>query len=362
MKSWVTIGLFVVAAFLAFLAYLLRHRRLALKPLQEHFDDLHSSYTTQFGHTWSGSSFLAKLRRGPPKPESNLENAANLGEIGFNAITNPSGALLTLILAPVISGIGDACRSLRDGDKTDAQLKMEAGLISALVEIKRRSADYSIVIFIAATVSVGFIFLGYITSSNMGARRRAQPTGEVTFEAGQASLPVSNPPATATPQFIPDLPPLASGVVRLKATPTPFREQSSKSDLSPIGQRSATDGIFYMLQYASVKTSHGVWGFEPGCKVHLVKVIKERQIFVVSDGKYQIEVLPSSLTRDPKVAAKLQGEDRSAQSQIGVFQERQQRAFNTRQAQLEVERAEHVQSAEKERIQSFVPSDPDSGF
>ena len=81
-------------------------------------------------------------------------------------------------------------------------------------------------------------------------------------------------------------------------------------------RRQAQPGTFFLLQYASVKTSRGVYGFEPGHEVHLVRTLPDKGTVIVSDGKSELEISPSLLTNDLDVAAQLAQADAATQAQI----------------------------------------------
>lgn len=82
----------------------------------------------------------------------------------------------------------------------------------------------------------------------------------------------------------------------------------------------APEGTFYMLQYVSVRTEHGMAGFEPGCEVHLKSVNQAKRVLVVSDGTHTVEVSPSMVTNDLDVANLARWQDEHGQQSLAANQ------------------------------------------
>ena len=72
----------------------------------------------------------------------------------------------------------------------------------------------------------------------------------------------------------------------------------------------------YLTRYASIVTPSGVYGFTPGTKLVLEPGRRASPGMVcVSDGKYQLEVAPDALTRNPAVAQQYAEADRNGQTE-----------------------------------------------
>ena len=76
----------------------------------------------------------------------------------------------------------------------------------------------------------------------------------------------------------------------------------------------APEGIFYMVEYSSVRTNRGIVGFQPGLEVRLMGVNKENGTLTVSDGQYAVEVGPMQITNDLDIAALARRRDRTPTS------------------------------------------------
>jgi hypothetical protein len=112
-------------------------------------------------------------------------------------------------------------------------------------------------------------------------------------------------------------------------------------------QHLARAGTFFVLQYVSVPSAHGIIGFEPGREVHFVRSDREKGMLLVSDGEYEVEMKPSQLTNDLDIAALARKGDNDSQQQIRAFIEHEKvvyeamtRAANLRYSQ-EMERVNH---------------------
>lgn len=110
--------------------------------------------------------------------------------------------------------------------------------------------------------------------------------------AGEPAAPVASPAASPLPA------PTVAPRLSEPATTTPAHP--------PVTLVSALTNPLFMAEYVSTHTEHGIAGFTPGRSVRLVRVDDDTGRFTISDGKFQIEVAPTQLTDDPKLAAALQ--------------------------------------------------------
>lgn len=75
----------------------------------------------------------------------------------------------------------------------------------------------------------------------------------------------------------------------------------------------------YLTRYASVVMPSGVYGFSPGTKLLLLPARRASPGMVsVTDGKYNLEVAPDALTRNPAIAQQYADADRSGQKQAAA--------------------------------------------
>jgi hypothetical protein len=112
----------------------------------------------------------------------------------------------------------------------------------------------------------------------------------------------------------------------------------------------ARAGTFFVLQYVSVPSAHGIIGFEPGREVHFVRSDRQKGMLLVSDGEYEVEMKPSQLTNDLDIAALARKGDNDSQEQIRAYIEHEKVVYAaiTRAADLrysqEMERVNHAGS------------------
>ncbi len=119
-------------------------------------------------------------------------------------------------------------------------------------------------------------------------------------------------------------------------------------------RRLAKPVTFYVLEYASVKTPKGMYGFEPGREVHLVRENKEKGTVTVADGPYQLEITPSQLTNDLDVALAATRWDQASQAQVAAGRRNQNDASVRAQRQLDIQHARNVQAAKTRRVRGSV--------
>ena len=106
-------------------------------------------------------------------------------------------------------------------------------------------------------------------------------------------------------RWLPQKPPEAAAV----ETPAP-----------PRARRLAPEGTFYMVEYVSTRTAHGVTGFVPGQEVRFVSADQAKGTLLVTDGKNQIAANPMQLTNDLDVADLARRQDEASQRQLQAVQ------------------------------------------
>lgn len=104
----------------------------------------------------------------------------------------------------------------------------------------------------------------------------------------------------------------------------------------------APEGTFYMVGYVSVRTAHGITGFEPGDVVHFVRADREKGLLVVTSGGNQAEVTPDQITNDMDVAALARQQDQASQNQLRAIQQAQQQAADAQKMQAQIAAAKEV--------------------
>ena len=82
----------------------------------------------------------------------------------------------------------------------------------------------------------------------------------------------------------------------------------------------APEGTFYVVEYLSTRTAHGITGFVPGQEVHFVSVDQAKGTLLVTDGKTQIAANPMQLTNDMDVAELARRQDQNSQRQLQAMQ------------------------------------------
>ena len=115
--------------------------------------------------------------------------------------------------------------------------------------------------------------------------------------------------------------------------------------------RSAPTGTFYLLRYVSTRSPKGIYGFEPGCQVRLVKTSEDRLTARVSDGRQEVEVDASMLTSSLDLAERARAEDQALQAAIVADRERQQRDYMASHRDIFIAHAQSVHAAELARVQ-----------
>ena len=101
----------------------------------------------------------------------------------------------------------------------------------------------------------------------------------------------------------------------VKPSPASADAADVDQDSSP-PQHLAPEGTFYMLEYVSAHTPHGLTGFVPGQAVRLVSADKATQTLLVSDGTNQVAVSPSQITNDLDIAALVGRRDQQSQQEL----------------------------------------------
>src|SRR5437773_10609921 len=119
------------------------------------------------------------------------------------------------------------------------------------------------------------------------------------------------------------------------AKPTPARPAAPQRRLAP-------DGIYFLLERASLRIDSGVIGFAPGTKVTLLD--QGNSASTVTDGQYQFAVPPSQLTNDLDIAAGVAKSDYAAQAQLAELTAKWVQEYNQRQREAFI-------TSEKEKAQ-----------
>lgn len=83
----------------------------------------------------------------------------------------------------------------------------------------------------------------------------------------------------------------------------------------------APAGTFYMVDYVSMRTPHGITGFPPGEEVRFVSADPAKRVLVVANANGQVEVTPMQLTNDLDVAAMARRHDEQSQHALYLAQE-----------------------------------------
>jgi hypothetical protein len=107
----------------------------------------------------------------------------------------------------------------------------------------------------------------------------------------------------------------------------------------------AREGTFFVLQYVSVPSNHGIIGFEPGREVHFVRVDHEKGLMVVSDGTYDVEMKPSQLTNDIDIAGLARKGDEDSQRQIKAYIEHQRALHEAKEKAAAIKTAQDLDRA-----------------
>lgn len=139
--------------------------------------------------------------------------------------------------------------------------------------------------------------------------------------------------------------PAAPQVVYVTPPPTPApAPRPVQAVATPRPRRLTTEGTFYLLDYVSTTTAHGVIGFEPGALVRFVKADEAREKLMVTDGKCEVEVSPEQLTNDCEIADLVRRRDQDSQHQVAVAQEAAFKEYQKAERQIEIDRSRNVAS------------------
>ncbi len=104
----------------------------------------------------------------------------------------------------------------------------------------------------------------------------------------------------------------------------------------------APEGTFYVVEYLSTHTPHGIAGFVPGQEVHFVSANQAKGTLLVTDGKYQIEANPVQLTNDLDVAEMARRQDQDSQRQLQAMQTAAAKADAEFHRKIDIEHAKDV--------------------
>lgn len=118
----------------------------------------------------------------------------------------------------------------------------------------------------------------------------------------------------------------------------------------PPEPRLAPAGTYFLREYVSVRTDHGITGWLPGQELHAVPgkdAVGGKRL--LTDGTLQTEVPLSSLTQDIDLAARLNAADASAQTSDTARRRNETERAKTDQRKADVMRASDLEVAELER-------------
>ena len=131
---------------------------------------------------------------------------------------------------------------------------------------------------------------------------------------------------------------------------TEARAPGHPAPRTPQSRGYAPEGTFYLRQYVAARTARGIYGFEPGCEVKLLKVADDRQTMTVSDGRQTINVRRALLTNNLDVADAVRDADQMAQAAIFDEQMRRRLAYDASHRDVFIAHAESVHAAELVRV------------
>ncbi len=136
--------------------------------------------------------------------------------------------------------------------------------------------------------------------------------------AGAAVSSCSKEPEPVVPPPTPHHTPAPAKPLAPGSTPLPGTAVAPGHP--PVGNavvktRLAPEGVFYLLERASVMTDAGVLGYAPGTVVHMVK-LEGTTARVAAEDKQEFQVASSSLTNDLDVAARVLKKDQKSQDAV----------------------------------------------
>ena len=111
---------------------------------------------------------------------------------------------------------------------------------------------------------------------------------------------------------------------------------------TPPPRHLSPEGTFYIVQYVSAHTQHGVAGFDPGVEVRLVSVNKSKGTLCVTDGKYQADVGPMQITNDLEVLAVAQRQDEESQRRLQDMLEAAHQEYDRSAVQANLQAAKEM--------------------
>jgi hypothetical protein len=225
LPPWIT-GTCSLAALGGYIAWTLRRRDRALKPLASEFSRLFEQFAARYGKTKSGKRFLEAVSKPTPmlsKMDEGMDDFMNAGLQIYNGVTDPGSLLLNLALAPVFAGIGKLVGMAWKDERTEEQKRCEAVLLHVRYTMDRRRDAYYPGMVVSALASVGIVVAGALASPPEFARQHA------ALEAEAAAPPVlslaqasSSPVVEATPEPVASTPaPEPTVVARQEAVTTP---------------------------------------------------------------------------------------------------------------------------------------------
>ena len=109
-------------------------------------------------------------------------------------------------------------------------------------------------------------------------------------------------------------------------------------------RRLASAGEYFLIQYVASRTPTGVIGFPPGTRV--MKREERGELWLMNDGRYDLEVRPAQLTNDLDVAALAEHLDATAQGALAAYQQRELDEWQRARVAQEARQASGANSGE----------------
>jgi hypothetical protein len=134
-----------------------------------------------------------------------------------------------------------------------------------------------------------------------------------------------------------------------RSVPPPPAQPSSARPV--VAKHLAPEGVYFLLQRASLTTDSGVIGFAPGTKVTLLG--QTDSVSSVTDGQYRFSVPSSQLTNDLDIAESVAKSDYAAQAKIAEYIAQSFRGYEQQQRDALI--AAEKEKAEKKTGQKSSP-------
>lgn len=110
----------------------------------------------------------------------------------------------------------------------------------------------------------------------------------------------------------------------------------------PKQPRLAPEGTYFLSEYVSLKTPHGVVGFPAGEMVRQTRGRAPVGMIKVTDGNYVIDVAETQLTNDLDVASSIVAGERESQRLLGEEASKAQAFATKKQALIDASHAQNV--------------------